>query len=79
MIATAHGGNTDVCTSPLAHPVRRWHAAELMQQVAAQRLALVTDPEAAAAGTGGAVEVWGGFGDSRDHPPQAIETPWKLG
>jgi len=24
VIATAYGGNTDFCSGPLAHPVRRW-------------------------------------------------------
>jgi hypothetical protein len=24
VIATAYGGNTDFCTGPRAHPVRRW-------------------------------------------------------
>ncbi|MFO7628839.1 MAG: hypothetical protein R6W06_04860 [Prochlorococcaceae cyanobacterium] len=58
LIATAYGGNTDFCTGPIAHPCADghvWgepdldHAAELMQQVAARRLALVNDREAAAA------------------------------
>ena len=49
VIATAYGGNTDFCAD--GHV---WgepdldHAAELMRQVAARRLALATDHEAAA-------------------------------
>ena len=58
VIATAYSGNTDFCTGPLAYPCADghvWgepdldHAAELMQQVAARRLALANDHEAAAA------------------------------
>ena len=58
MIATAYSGNTDFCTGPLAYPCADghvWgepdpdHSAELMQLVAALRLALVNDREAAAA------------------------------
>ena len=50
VIAAAYGGNTDFCAD--GHV---WgepdldHAAELMQKVAARRLALASDPEAAAA------------------------------
>ena len=50
VITTAYGGNTDSCAD--GHV---WgepdldHAAELMQQVAARRLAMAADPEAAAA------------------------------
>ena len=57
VIATAYSGNTDFCTGPLAYPCADghvWgepdleHAAELMQQVAARRLSIAVDPEAAA-------------------------------
>jgi hypothetical protein len=57
VIATAYGGNTDFCTSPPAYPCadgHGWgepdldHAAELMHQVAARRLALVKVHEAVA-------------------------------
>lgn len=49
VIATPYGGNTDFCTDGhvWGEPDLE-HAAELMQQVAARRLALAVDPEAAA-------------------------------
>jgi len=50
VIATAHGGNTDFCADGHVWGVSDLdHAAELMQQAAARRLALVNDHEAAAA------------------------------
>ena len=50
VIATAYGGNTDFCAdSHVWGEPDLDHAAELMQQVAARRLSIAGDPEAAAA------------------------------
>ena len=90
VIATTYGGNTDFCNGPLAHPVRGWprlggvpdldHAAELMQQVAARRLALVRDHEGGQQPIpAGIRRCWRGIGSGFRGRPLgcAIGTGWK--